>query len=345
MSNLLFMKKLLLLFTTCITINGLAQKPVDVVENTIKIAAWGDEVFYYGFAEGDQLIFNFEETKDKELKEIEILEWPSASKFADFKTSRVFNKVITIPRTAVYKFRFKNGAISGRVCKFRIQRVPATEANRNFNTNVYWRTLYDTTIVPTQERFLVKSDTMVHTVLERNAKVYGQHTTNGQTNRTLLDFTLPQGTVAWSYYIGTGGEGIEEYYKGREKFMESSNAVTSVPGYSVMAALALQGLNYFNRVQGEDNIRYNFLRDATAATAFMEGREAAQYKSADVINDAAQMRTPTYGKVYLGLLNDNLTDPVRVMVKVYAVVLNQQWDYRTVDRVNIQSRTEPYLKN
>jgi hypothetical protein len=234
--------------------------------------------------------------------------------------------------------------MSGRVCKFRIQRIPASEATRNFNSNVYWRTLYDTTIVPTQERFLVKSDTVIHTVLERNAKVYGQQTTNGQTNRTVIDFMLPQGTFAWSYYIGTGGEGMEEYYKAREKFMESSATVGAVPGYGVMAALALQGLNYFNRVQGEDNIRYSFLRDAAAATAFKEGREAAQYKSADVVNDAAQMRQPNFGRIYLGLLNDNISETVRVMVKVQAVVLNQQWDYRTVDRMNIQSRTEPYLK-
>jgi len=328
-----------------LTVQALAQKPVEVVENTLKVAAWGEEEFYYGFAAGDQLIFTFEETKGKELKEIEIMEWPAASKFMDYKTSRIHNKIIQIPREGVYKFRFKNGSISGRVCKFRIQRIPASEATRHYNPTVYWRTLYDTSIVPTQERYLVKSDTMVHTVLEQNTKVYGQQSTNGHSNRNLIDFTLPQGTVAWSYYIGTGGEGIEEYYKAREKYRESSNSVNTIPGYTVMAALALQGLNYFNRVQGEDNIRYSFLRDAASATAFREGKATAAYKSADVINDAAQMKSPTYGKVYLGLENDNLTEPVRVMVKVHAVVLQQEWAYRTVDRMQVRSRTEPYTKN
>jgi hypothetical protein len=343
----MLMKKFVSALACLLALQVVAQKPVEVVENTLKVAAWGDEEFYYGFAAGDQLIFNFEETKGKELKEVEILEWPATSKFMDYKTSRIQNKVITIPREGVYKFRFKNGSISGRVCKFRIQRIPASDASRSYNTTVYWRTLYDTTIVPTQERYLVKSDTMVHTILEQNAKVYGQQTTNGQTNRTLLEFNLPQGTAAWSYYIGTGGEGMEEYYKAREKYKENTNVVSSIPGYSVMAALALQGLNYFNRISGEDNVKYSFLRDANSATAFREGRDAAAYayKTADVINDAAQMKTPAYGKVYLGLLNDNLTETVRVMVKVHAVVLNQQWNYRTVDRMNIRSRTEPYTKN
>jgi len=341
------MKKFVSALACLLTLHAVAQKPVDVVESTLKVAAWGDEEFYYGFAAGDQLIFNFEETKGKELKEVEIMEWPSTSKFMDYKTSRIQNKVIQIPRDGVYKFRFKNSSISGRVCKFRIQRIPASDVTRNYNSTVYWRTLYDTTIVPTQERYLIKSDTVVHTVLEQNAKVYGQQAPNGQTNRTLLEFNLPQGTTAWSYYIGTGGEGMEEYYKAREKYKENSTTVSNIPGYTVMAALALQGLNYFNRIQGEDNIRYSFLRDANSATAFREGRETAAtaYKSADVINDAAQMKSPTYGKVYLGLLNDNLTEPVRVMVKVHAVILNQQWDYRTVDRMNVRSRTEPYTKN
>jgi hypothetical protein len=339
------MKKLVLFLSCIATLHTIAQKPVEVMENTLKIAAWGDEEFFLGFAEGDQVIFNFEETKGKELKEIEVIEWPTASKFMDYKTSRVFNKTFYIPRTGAYKFRFKNGALGGRICKISIKRIPASEATRHFNTTVFWRTLYDSTIVPTQERYLVKSDTMVQTLVEQNAKVYGMQAANGLNNRTMIEFTLPQHTAAWSYYIGTGGEGIEEYYKGREKYMESTNYNMRIQGYSAMAALALQGLNYFNRVQGEDNVKYSFIRDATTATAFREGKEITAYRSGDVINDAAQMRTPSSGKIYLGLTNDNLIEPIRVMVKIHAVVLHQEWAYRTVDRLQVTSRTEPYMMN
>jgi hypothetical protein len=57
-----------------------AQAMVDVFETTLKIGGLGEEVFYYGFAEGDQLIFNFQEVNGKELKEIEITELPSSSR-------------------------------------------------------------------------------------------------------------------------------------------------------------------------------------------------------------------------------------------------------------------------
>jgi len=39
-------------------------------------------------SEGDQLVFNFQEVNGKELKEIEIIEFPSTSKFMDYKKQK-----------------------------------------------------------------------------------------------------------------------------------------------------------------------------------------------------------------------------------------------------------------
>ena len=47
------------------------QTPVDVAESTLKVGILGEEIFYFGFAEGDKLIFNFEEVNGKELKELD----------------------------------------------------------------------------------------------------------------------------------------------------------------------------------------------------------------------------------------------------------------------------------
>ena len=90
----------------------------------MKVPPQGEEIFYYGFAEGDQLIFNFEEVNGKELKEFEIMFMPSKSIFMDYKTKKIENKILTISETGIYKFRFTNANIlSGRVCKFKIQRL------------------------------------------------------------------------------------------------------------------------------------------------------------------------------------------------------------------------------
>ena len=42
-----------------VSIRIFAQQTIDIAESTLKDGAFGEEVFYYGFAEGDQLIFNF----------------------------------------------------------------------------------------------------------------------------------------------------------------------------------------------------------------------------------------------------------------------------------------------
>jgi hypothetical protein len=45
------------------------QEPIDVAELTVKLKGNSEEKLYYGFAEGDQIIFNFTEGDGKELKE------------------------------------------------------------------------------------------------------------------------------------------------------------------------------------------------------------------------------------------------------------------------------------
>ena len=81
------MNKRLTLITVCLLISCklFGQTPIDVAENTFKIGSFGEEIFYYGFSEGDQILFNFQEVNGKKLKELEIIEIPSTSKFMDYK--------------------------------------------------------------------------------------------------------------------------------------------------------------------------------------------------------------------------------------------------------------------
>ncbi len=64
-------KKIILSFGLLSALELYGQTPVDVAESTLKVGIMGEEVFYFGFAEGDQIIFNFEEANGKELKELE----------------------------------------------------------------------------------------------------------------------------------------------------------------------------------------------------------------------------------------------------------------------------------
>jgi hypothetical protein len=342
------MKRTVIIILVNLTISFccVAQNPIDIYESTIKIGALASEEYLCGFAEGDQLVFNFEEINGKELKELEIVELPSSSKFIDYKTKKIINKTLNIQNTGIYKFRFSNSNIAGRICKIKIQRVPASEATKLFNTNVYTRTAYDTTYVPTEEKFLVKSDTAIVSVVDQIAKVSSQTAMNGNSNRNIVDFNLPEGTISWSYYIGVGKEGREAFQAAVDKFLpDAAKMASSIPGYGAMAALALTGINYFTKVQGADNVKYYFITDWNSVLLFNSNKPFYQYKQGDVINDASKMIKPLSGKLYLGLYNDNISTAIEVVIKITAITINQKWETKNVMERNITSRQELYLKN
>lgn len=323
-----------------------AQQPVLVFESTLKVGAVGEEKFYYGFAEGDQIVFDFEEVNGKELKEIEVAEYPSSSKFMDYKSKKIVNKIIPVTRTGIYEFRFSNSSLGGRICKVKLQRIPASDATKNFNTSVYWRTQYDTSYTPEQERYLISKDTaIVPVIVDRTEKISSQNAINGNPNYTMVDFMLPANTVSWSYYIGVGTKGREAYNTAKTKCLNSAaGAAARIPGYGPLAALALYGVSYFSQVQGEDNVKYWFM-DYNSSLLFNSGSTFSYYHKGDVINDFSKMTSPLNGKVYLGLSNDNIMDPISVSIQVTAITVTEKWGARTVPRMHVHSQEVPYLKD
>lgn len=321
---------------------------IDVSENTFKIAGLGEEVFYFGFAEGDEIFFDFEEINGKELKEIEITELDGAgsSKYMAYKTSKVENKPIRITATGIYKFRLSNSALTGRICKVKIQRSAASEELKDFNTTVYWKTIHDTIYTPKDERYIVRCDTIAQEIYDSNPQISSSNALNGNKNNQVVDFVLPNNTISWSFYIGTGTGGKKEYDRAKARFAQTATTLAMrIPGYGAMAALALTGASFFGQVQGEDNVKYWFLSDANSVASFNAGQEFYQYKKGDVLSEATQMKTPLKGKIYLALLNDNTMDPIVVTIRVTAIVVNQLWDTRTVQVMRVTSRKEAYLKN
>ena len=336
--------KLAVLAINVLSVQG--QEPIDVYESTLKVGTGSSEEYMCGFCEGDKLVFNFEETNGRELKEFEIVEMPDISKYLDYKISKLQNKTIDIPQTGIYKFRFTNGALTGRLCKFKIQRIPANEETKRFNPNVYTRILYDSIITPSEQKYLIRSDTSVVNIVDQIAKVSSQTAMSGSPNKTIIDFTLPEGTISWSFYIGVGNEGKQAFLDATNKFVSSATSLaTTIPGYGEMAALALTGLSFFASVQGADNVIYYFITDWNSVQAFNNGQPFYQFKQGNVVNDASRMITPLKGKIYLGLLNDNLTMAIDVMIKITGIAVKEEWGTRIVNNISIVERKDFYLKN
>lgn len=323
-------------------IKGNAQTPVTLIESTIKIGAYMEDLQYFGFQKGDKIILDFEEIKEKPIKEIEISLWPSRVLFSDFKTTYLNNKEIIIPETGIYKFRFSNLAVGGRICKIKIQRLPSDTLSQAFNSTVFWRTEYDTTFYKQNEKYLISSDTAIHNIVDQVAKVHSSGNLNG--NKTTFNFTLPVNTIAWSYYVGVDQSGQNAYEDATAKLAKSAGPlVARLPGYGPLAAVALNSTSYLAKLQSGEDIDF-YIVQGDNVHAFINGTEFYYVKKGKVINDFSRMEpTKFHGPYHFCLSNDNAVTGVQVAVKITAVTVTENWGTREIEKYTVSNRSVPFL--
>jgi len=333
---------LLIMILGSLSMFAYSQQPIDVAESVVKVAIKGEEAVYYGFAEGDQLIFSFEEANGKEMKEIEILEMPANSRFMDVKTSKIENKTISVPRTAVYKFRFANSALLPRSCRYKIQRIPASAATSKFNSTVYFDNYNDTSYVTEVETYIDKSDTIINNFQDRTVKV-NPGSAPGSSKIT-FNFTLPEATVAWSYYIYTDKAGQQVYQDaGKTLTSNAGTMIAKFPKYSPLAAVAIEAPSYLTKLDTGQHINYWIVENENAEL-FQNGQQFRFVKKGKAINDFAKME-PGDRAYHFCLHNDYKDVPVTVTVKITAILINEKLSSRSVKKMHITTRNGPHLKN
>lgn len=339
-----------------------SQLPIDVTEQTIKVGAMKTEEMYFGFAEGDQVIFNFTEADKKELKEIEIIEWPNTSKFSDYKTWKIENKILNIGRTGVYKFRFYNSAISGRVCRIKIQRIAGDETSKNFNCNVSWANKqdttwnsytkdvivgYDTTYEQRIKKELVKTEKSEELIMDKPQRVHS--TTNENGNKSWLFFDLPRNevstnktktVVAWAYWVGVGDEANQAWQQNEQAIKKLAQGAanyftTPLGGLAVGAVFDL-----VTPKLGEDV--YYAVTDEMNKSLFMAGQN---FRLNDQGKGVAGYRKFTdkrvcQGRFFICLLNDNLALGINATVKVVAIVETNYYEDKTYTEQIVTPRYE-----
>lgn len=170
--------KLLLIVTILFHCTLLGAQNITVAEGSFKVAAVEEENFYYGFAAGDQVSIFIREEKSREIKEVEFIEYPKTSRYIEFKKNRI-EKTVTIPSTGVYRLRISNGALSSRVCSYRIVRTPATDTLASFSTTVSWDIRHDTTWTEITETYLTRQEYLPVTVVP-----FTENYVNSESNAT-----------------------------------------------------------------------------------------------------------------------------------------------------------------
>lgn len=341
------MNKIFLLttFSILLIFTSFGQTIVDVAENTLKVGALGEEIFYYGFAEGDQLIFNFEEINGKELKEVEIIEYPSSSKFMDYKTKKIVNKTINITRSGIYKFRLANSALGGRVCKFKIQRVSNNELIKNFNSSVYWKTQYDTTYQTIQEKSLFKKELIPISIIpttEYYINSGSNATFMGGKSRITFPITLPKNTQEWYYVFSASREKSDI-----EEFKNSFNLIGQLSKIIDKTGALNFGVDMLTKPPG-GNVCDVYLLDFNNSKLF-ESKDAYRYLTngtrENIKSGIVKMTGGAAQTYFLGIKNPDNMYGIQVAIEVVAVTLEEEWGLKDVQKMNITSKEVPYLKN
>lgn len=314
-----------------------------ISEMNLKVGSMQTEKFYFGFAAGDKIVLSMKEESKKELKEVEVLTYSGSSKFKTFKTDQIIGKEIDVPETGIYVFNFSNGSLGKRVCDIKISRIPGSPETESFNSTVYWKTIYDTSYYTVQEKYLISKDTAINNVANKVVKVHS--TTNLNGNKTSFNFTLPNNTVAWSYYVGVNQAGQQAFEEATEMLAQkAAPLVAKIPGYGPLAALALGSTSYIAKLQRGEDIDY-YIVDNSNVNLFLGGTQFYYIMKGKVINDFSQMTKPLKGTYHFCFMNDNAVTGVSVTVKVTAVTVTENWGTRPVEKMKVTSRQIGYLKN
>jgi hypothetical protein len=323
----------------------IAQTTIDVAENTLKINGRAEEVLYYAFAEGDQVIFNYEEVNGKELKALEITELPSTLKFADYKTKKINNKTINITSSGVYKFKFSNTGYAGRICKIKIQRRPASEATKRFSTSVYWKTVYDTIYDMVQEKHLVKKEFKPIAILpttEYYVNSGSNATFKGGKSRITFPVTLPKNTQEWYYVFSASRDkaaldkarGAFNLVKQLARLIDETGALT----FSVDMLSSPPGGNVCD-VYLLDNANSKLFEEKQSYT-YIESGSRENIKSGII-----KMNAGAGQSFYIGIKNPDSFYGIQIAIEVVAVVLEEKWETQGTPKLKVVSRQEAYFKN
>ncbi len=318
---------------------------VDVADLTIKVGGAKTNELYYGFAKGDVIVFNFEEINGKPLKEIEITELPSNSKFMDFKTTSIQEKKIKVNKTGVYKFSFRNSTLKGRICKVNIKRIPKTNDLLDFNTEWEWKTLYDTTYTPftvdsivgydttyitKTKKELFKTDTLISELFNKVETVHSSTNLN-HSQYSYVNVNLPNNSykpnvfkpyestevIAWSYWIGVGQQSTQQYEKANDNLKDGISAIGALSGYGALATLAVTGVSMFAPANTGDNVVYKF--------KYVKNGQTYMFDFGDGISASGRNTKLLQGGFTIELYNDNFKDGINVTVKIIAVQIRKTW--------------------
>jgi len=312
------------------------------IPGTLDVASWTTDhpnqaypnypKMYYGFAEGDEIIIDFSTENKKGTQQIQVTEFESKSVVYSNNEFQTLDGIkIRVPKTAVYKFEFATNHIFDRQCKVSIKRIPAADSTKNFNCNIVWKTVSDTTFNVVEEnrktgtRYqAVTLQTPIHYFVNSGRNAMFQ----GGKSRIALPINLPENTVAWYYSFAAtrNQEAVEATKANMKLFGELSKLIdeTGTLSFGINALTQPPGADYCDIYLLTPEHTPPFLnKDDDVWLPLPEGSRQ------NLMSGIVQVRNCcTSNTVYLGIKNPDSGYGIAVMIEIVAIV--QKTTYQTV---------------
>jgi hypothetical protein len=164
-------------------------------------------------------------------------------------------------------------------------------------------------------------DTLFNNSLDRTVQIPSKAKI-GKENIQSLSFYLPNRTIAWSYYIGVGSNGLMAYDEAVKNFQKKSR-YTKYENYGPLFELALEGNCNIKKNSTVENFEYLIL-DSQNADLYKQGLNFKYVKKGFGSNDFSKVNYIKITPFTIFLINNNLLKPIDVTIKIVSVSLKKK---------------------
>jgi hypothetical protein len=315
-----------------------AQKSVILADMEFRIRNSSSEVIWFGLEKGDRIEFEVNVYDSATLRSVAFSEYEAGDIFKEINPTHISKKNIDIVHRGIYYFTLTQaGFLAGkRFGNIKVYRYPASEASQNFNTTVYWKTVTDTVWYNETEIILDHIDTISESIVMQHI-VLGKR---NKDNRAVINFSIPDSTQHWSWFIVAGSDG-DMTYNGLNESMSETNAIVRNQG--LMTYIALGGKIGYTLKPGSSYVNAGFTDSTSIADKFL----LSGYVSDSIMKKAAVYtgsQSDTIYKPMSILLLNNTRKKSFVFVYITAVKTKDIFISKTVEKFRIEETQVPYLQ-
>ncbi|MFN3404355.1 MAG: hypothetical protein ACK40G_09705 [Cytophagaceae bacterium] len=346
---------ILLCSSFCFFVLSSRAEEIVVADALIKIKGKAAAEVYIGLQEGDQLVMDIEETGRRKVVAAEVWQYPDNLRYRQEDLSLVDDKIIPVTHTGVFLIKFKNSSLFNCSVRYKLVRIPKSASASRFNTNVYWKTAFDTVYSFSKKRGVFYDTSIVSVIPHQVQRVYARTAFNGKSNKSYISFDLPANTISWSYYIGVGENSEVIFRQAEEKARRRREDLKNIaagmsrifyadPSASLaLGILALYGIAEFGVPDRADNVQYYFVKDEQAALSFVNKSNFFSYEKGDGPLSGKRIEGKTSGKQFLCLQNDNYLEAIDVHLRIAAVTVTETKGERLVKSYTLKEKKVPYI--